>query len=268
LELLIVTGLLASLVALGWPSVHRALQRGQLRRAVQEVVDFLREAQQRALLTQSPQLVRWDPPSRELALLEVQFDQAGADLLGAAAAPGRVTRPQPVMRIDANDPQDVAAAALQASPQAKAARQDQPGPDLRLIDRLKLVDDYVLVVADPQSPAEFAAPTAASDVRIGARQESVLPSPTTEPLAQPSRILRLVFDARGNTANLELLVVGPRGDYTPLHIEGALGRITAGQPQRLAPSETVTTATLDANERDVASDVHLPPDPSVQELPR
>jgi prepilin-type N-terminal cleavage/methylation domain-containing protein len=234
LELLIVTGLMASLAAFSWPSVRRSLARADRLRAVESVRSLLADARSRALTRGRPHVLRFDDRRGEMELLEVRFDEAGAELF--ESDPGQVrVRPQPSAGVHRGGipPQTATGMAAQ--------RNDLAGPELKLVESRDLPENFrCREMPHEDSPHRGSALMLSQDESSDSLSSS-LPASRLDAAATSdtgAHVVQLVFDVAGRTADIRLEICGPDGFCTPLSVTGALGNVRAGAPHRRASTSS------------------------------
>jgi len=246
-ELLIVTGLLASLAAFSWPSVRRSLSRAERLRAVESVRSLLADARSRALARGRPHVLRFDDRSVEMKLFEIRFDEADADQFQSnsrqvlARPPERSARARVAVSALGRN----AAPGFDAkSPQARSGIAVDPselsGPALKLVESGELPANFrcrAPQVGDSRSPGgdlirsrntlSGSNPTAAFAAEANAHGLDTMGS-----AGMGGHFVRLLFDVEGRTADAQLEICGPDGLCTPLLVAGALGKVTVGTPHK------------------------------------
>ena len=261
LELLIVSGLLASVAAFSWPSVRRSLARAEHRRAVDDVCSLLAEARSRAVTRGRPHLVRIDAQHAEMKLFEVRFDEAGADKFESdpsglqARRPHRSARAQSMAPATGIRPQRTAAPRVGALSPHEHSGVAADSCDLSVAE-LKLVVSRELPTnfrcrrargdASPSPGGEsFPGQNALAGPRPKTKRAPVLEASVLDGSVLDASALnasvadgadahfvRLVFDVEGRTRDARLEICGPDGLCTPLSLVGALGNVMMGTPLR------------------------------------
>jgi type II secretory pathway pseudopilin PulG len=240
LELLIVTGLMASLAAFSWPSVRRSLARADRLRAVESVRALLADARSRSLTRGRPHVLRLDDRRVEMELFEVRFDEAGAELFASDPGQARV-RPLPSagQHRDRIPPQAVTGLTAELN--------DLAGPELRLVESRDLPENFRCrqlpsedstyrgsALMFSQDAFSDSSPGSLATSRLDASEPAADSVGTAATPGMGTHVVQLVFDVAGRTADTRLEICGPDGFCTPLAVTGASGNVRAGAAHRRA----------------------------------